>query len=97
MKIIIGSIYVIEGRMCEVIDLDPGGHIHIVDGMTLESRWIDFYLAEIIDPSESDEALLTALGTLSSNEEDSEDVPKEEPKQAIQPTSPPAFPYLQVG
>lgn len=59
-----GSWVVVDGVVAEVLQLAPNGDVHVRDIGTLELKWVDYYLCELIDPNKDGESLLTALGAL---------------------------------
>ena len=55
---------VVNGVVVEVVELHLMGDVQVRDISTLELKWVDYYVCELIDPSKDGEALLTALGAL---------------------------------
>lgn len=55
---------IVDGGLAEVIEACPGGDVHVRDVRSLKSRWVDYFICELVDPNESPEMLLTALGEL---------------------------------
>ena len=55
---------VVDGDLAEVIEACHGGDVHIRDVRSLECKWVDYFVCELVDPNSSPEMLLTALGEL---------------------------------
>lgn len=60
----LGASLIIDGRLCDVVNIMPGGNVFIADVISGNRRWIDYFTAEVIDPHQNPEALLEALGAL---------------------------------
>lgn len=67
----LGNVVVFEGQAWKVLFCDPLGNMYVQLEPTLEKRWIDYFLVDVIDPHQDDNSLLTALGNLYSDEPDS--------------------------
>jgi hypothetical protein len=63
-----GDYVVVDGRLVEVMELDCTGDMLIRDALTLKLRWVDFYVARVIDPHGEDGAILEALSMIFGDE-----------------------------
>ena len=60
-----GKYVLMGGRAWEVLELGADGDVHIRStDDPLKSKWVDYYLVEIIDPTRNPEALLEAMATI---------------------------------
>lgn len=63
-----GTSLIVDGRLCDVIRITPDGAVLVEDVVSENQRWIDYFIAEVIDPHQHPEALLRALGALDDEE-----------------------------
>ena len=77
-----GRYVLMDGKAWEVLELGAHGDVHIRDtDDPLKSKWVDYYLVEIIDPTRNPEALLEAMATII----DDPDVEPEEGGAHVEP------------
>jgi len=71
-----GKYVLMSHKAWEVLELNVNGDVHIKNpDNPLESKWVDYYLVEIIDPHRTPEALLETLAHIL---EDDVEPPEEE-------------------
>jgi len=64
----LGTSVVVEGRVMEVMGLDPDGDMLVRDVLTLKLKWVDYYITRVIDPHKDGGALLEAMGALTDDD-----------------------------
>jgi hypothetical protein len=57
----VGDVVVVRGRAYDVVRITSTGDVLCRDVITLESKWVDFYVGGLVDPHENPGALLDAL------------------------------------
>ena len=63
-----GSSVVVDGRVCDAVRITPEGDVFVRNVLTLECRWVDYYLCDVIDPHKHPGALLDAIAALESSD-----------------------------
>lgn len=66
----VGAYVLIDHKAWEVMEIHGSGDMLVRDpDDPLKSKWVDYYIGEVIDPHKDPGALLEALGTLGDEED----------------------------
>ena len=80
-----GSSVVVAGRIYEVMEIAPTGDVLVQDMLTLQLKWVDFFLCRFIDPNENPGAVLEAMATIREGDDDARTT---EPTSSSEQSSP---------
>ena len=65
---LVGKIVVFNSRAWEVLTGNVFGDLYVQQVSTLERRWIDYFMVDVLDPALDGDSLLTSLGSLAQPE-----------------------------
>ena len=73
----IGDSVVIDAQVYEVLQIAPEGDLYVENVITLERKWVDYFVHEVINPHKDGGALLAALAALKDDEDDDKESDEE--------------------
>lgn len=69
-ELYVGASVVVDGRVCDVMELRGSGDVMVTDVMTGITRWVDYYTCDVVSPHRNPGALLEAMSSISTKEPD---------------------------